>query len=284
MQPGIIERRIIKLNPIQQKMIKSGWGERSVEDTIVEQITYLSDGLRVKGYLAYPKDQSEKYPCIIWCRGGIGNAGAIDQFNASGIFGQIASWGFVVLASQYRGNAGGEGKDEFGGRDVNDVLNLIPLADEIESANTTIWGIEGWSRGGMMTYLSLTRTGIFKAAIVIGGIANLRCNSEESKFMKRLYEISMGKADTDNFRSSCESRSIINFPEKLSKNTPLLLLHGTADDRVLVHDSIDLSEKLKDLNYPHELILYENGDHFLKSNRKEVNDKRKDWFKKYLKD
>ncbi len=284
MQPGIIERRIIELNPIQQKMIKSGWGERSVEDTIVEQITYLSDGLRVKGYLAYPKDQSEKYPCIIWCRGGIGNAGAIDQFNASGIFGQIASWGFVVLASQYRGNAGGEGKDEFGGRDVNDVLNLIPLADEIESANTTIWGIEGWSRGGMMTYLSLTRTGIFKAAIVIGGIANLRCNSEESKFMKRLYEISMGKADTDNFRSSCESRSIINFPEKLSKNTPLLLLHGTADDRVLVHDSIDLSEKLKDLNYPHELILYENGDHFLKSNRKEVNDKRKDWFKKYLKD
>lgn len=284
MQPGIIERRIIELNSIQQKMIKSGWGERSVEDTIVEQITYLSEGLKVKGFLAYPKDQSATYPCIIWCRGGIGNAGAIDQFNACGIFGQIASWGYVVLASQYRGNAGGEGKDEFGGRDVNDVLNLIPLANEIESANTTIWGIEGWSRGGMMTYLSLTRTGIFKAAIVIGGIANLRCNSEESKFMKRLYEISMGKADTDNFRSSCESRSIINFPEKLSRNTPLLLLHGTADDRVLVHDSIDLSEKLKDLNYPHELILYENGDHFLKSNRTEVNDKRKDWFKKYLKD
>lgn len=284
MQPVIIERRIIELNPTQQKMIKSGWGERSVEDAIVEQITYLSDGLRVKGYLAYPKDRSKKYPCIIWCRGGIGNAGSIDQFNASGIFGQIASWGYVVFASQYRGNAGGDGKDEFGGSDVNDVLNLIPLANGIEFADPANWGIEGWSRGGMMTYLTLTRTGIFNAAIVIGGIANLRCNSEESKFMKRLYEITMGKADTENFSKSCESRSIINFPQMLSKNTPLLMLHGTADDRVLVHDSIDLSEKLKELNYPHQLILYENGDHFLKSNRKEVNDKRKEWFNRFLKD
>ncbi|MDQ7817697.1 MAG: prolyl oligopeptidase family serine peptidase [Melioribacteraceae bacterium] len=280
----IIERRFVELNPTQQKMIKSGWGNESIDNTIVENITYLSDRLKVKGYIAYPKDQSKKYPCIIWCRGGIGNAGAIDEFNASGIFGQIASWGYVVFASQYRGNAGGDGKDEFGGSDVNDVLNLISLADEIDCADKSCWGIEGWSRGGMMTYLTLTRTDIFKAAIVIGGIANLRCNSEESKFMKRLYEITMGKSETENFKQSCESRSIINYPDKLAKNTPLLLLHGTADDRVLVHDSIDLAEKLKELNHPHELVLYENGDHFLKSHRKDINEKRKEWLKKYLSD
>ena len=280
----IIERRFVELNLTQQKMIISGWGNESIDNTIVENITYLSDGLKVKGYIAYPKDQSKKYPCIIWCRGGIGNAGAIDEFNASGIFGQIASWGYVVFASQYRGNAGGEGKDEFGGSDVNDVLNLIPLADEIDCADKSCWGIEGWSRGGMMTYLTLTRTDILRAAIVIGGIANLRCNSEESKFMKRLYEITMGKSETENFKSSCESRSIINSPEKLAKNTPILLLHGTADDRVLVHDSIDLAEKLKELNHPHELVLYKNGDHFLKSHRKDINEKRKEWLKKYLSD
>lgn len=282
MHSKIIEREKINLSPIQQKMIKSGWGDDTIDKTTVEKITYLSDGLKIKGYLAYPNDASQKYPCIIWCRGGIGNAGAIDEFNASGIFGQIASWGYVVFASQYRGNAGGEGKDEFGGSDVNDILNLITLANELEFADKTSWGIEGWSRGGMMTYLTHTRTDIFKAAIVIGGIANLRCNSEESKFMKRLYEITMGKSSTDDFKQRCESRSIINFPEKLSKNTPLLLLHGTADDRVLVHDSIDLSVKLKELSHPHELVLYENGDHFLKSHRKEVNKKRREWFNKYL--
>ena len=143
----IIERKEIELSAIQNKMIKSGWGEETLKNTIVEKITYDSDSLKVKGYLARPKDDTGKYPCVIWCRGGIGNAGAIDSFNAKGIFGQIASWGYIVFASQYRGNDGGEGQDEFGGDDVNDVLNLIPLADEIENADKSKWGIEGWSRG-----------------------------------------------------------------------------------------------------------------------------------------
>jgi len=112
MNTKIILRKEIKLSSVQEKMIVSGWGEETLANSVVEKMTYFSDGLKVNGYLAYPKDQSQKYPCVIWCRGGIGNAGAIDEFNARGIFGQIASWGYVVLASQYRGNAGSEGKDE----------------------------------------------------------------------------------------------------------------------------------------------------------------------------
>lgn len=277
----IISREKINLTNTQIKMIESGWGVEVITKTIVEKITYLSDGLKVKGYMAYPIDQTKKYPCIIWCRGGYGNAGSINEFNAAGIFGQIASWGYVVFASQYRGNYGGEGKDEFGGADVNDVLNLIPLADEIKFADSQNWGIEGWSRGGMMTYLTLTRTDIFKCAIVIGGIANLKCNADESKFMHNLYESFLGHNE-ENIRQFCADRSIIIFPEKLSSTTPILLLHGTKDDRVLVHDSIDLANKLNKLNRPHKLILYENGDHFLKTDRIDVNEKRKDWFKTYL--
>ena len=131
MTSKIIERKEIKLGTTQNKMIRSGWGEECADNAIVENMTYISDGLKVNGYIAYPGDRGKKYPCIIWCRGGYGNSGAIDEFNAKGIFGQIAAWGYVVFASQYRGNAGGEGKDEFGGNDINDVLNLIPLAEEI---------------------------------------------------------------------------------------------------------------------------------------------------------
>lgn len=283
MNTKIILRREIKLSSVQEKMVASGWGEETLANSVVEKMTYISERLKVNGYLAYPKDQSQKYPCVIWCRGGIGNAGAIDEFNARGIFGQIASWGYVVLASQYRGNAGSEGKDEFGGGDVTDVINLIPLVDEIDCADKNFWGIEGWSRGGMMTYLALTRTTIFKAAIVIGGIANLRCNADESKFMKHLYEHTIGKDSPGDFKDKCKSRSIINFPEKLCRTTPMLLLHGTADDRVLVHDSIDLSEKLKAINHPHKLVLFEGGDHFLKKHRIEVTELRKEWLGKYLK-
>lgn len=283
----ILERNAIKLNPTQEKMLISGWGEEAVSDSIVEKITYQSDGLKVNGYLALPKNfqnTNKKYPCIIWNRGGIGNSGAIDTFTARGLFGQIASWGYVVFASQYRGNAGSEGKDMFGGDDVNDILNLMPLAEEIPAANPDLWGIEGWSRGGMMTYLTLTKNHNFKCAVVSGGIANLRCNADESKFMRSLYQESLGRYNTNEFTKNCERRSIVNFTEKLSKNTPILLLHGTSDKRVSPKDSLELSLKLLENNIPFRLIMFEGGDHFLKTHKKEVDEMRKSWLNRFLKD
>ena len=278
----ILERNGIELKELQLKMLASSWGKDSIDGTVVESITYISDGLKVKGYVAYPADTSKKYPCVIWNRGGIGEKGVIDSYTARGLFGQIASWGYVVFASQYRGNAGGEGKDEFGGDDVNDVLNLIPLANGLEFTDTEKWGIEGWSRGGMMTYLTLTKTKLFSCAIVTGGIANLRCNSDESKFMRRLYEATLGKYSEDEFNNKCESRSIINFPEKLSKKTPLFILHGTDDKRVLPHDSLDLSYQLLKHKIPYRLVMLEGGDHFMRQHRNEVDEMRKSWYKRWL--
>ena len=72
----------------------------------------------------------------------------------------------MVVASQYRGNDGGEGMEEFGGADVNDIFNLIPVLDQNPKADTSRIGMEGTSRGGMMTYLCLKRSCRFKAAVV----------------------------------------------------------------------------------------------------------------------
>ncbi len=282
MNGKILKREIIKLSVQQEKLIVSGWGKDVIENTVVEKITYLSDGLKVRGYIGYPTDQSKKFPCVIWNRGGYGNKGAIDSFTARGIYGQLASWGYVVFASQYRGNDGGDGKDEFGGDDVNDVLNLIPLAEEFDFANKDKWGIEGWSRGGMMTYLALTKTKIFKCAVVNGGIANLRCSSDESPFMRRLYEATLGEYKGEEFYEKCDSRSIVKFADKLSPNTPILMIHGTNDDRVLPHDSLDLSYKLLEYKIPFRLVMLEGGDHFMKKHRKEVDELRKKWYEKYF--
>jgi dipeptidyl aminopeptidase/acylaminoacyl peptidase len=276
----IIDREEIKLTDTHIKMVISGWGEEAYESTTVEKITYLSDSLKVKGYIAYPdNNHQKKFPCIIWNRGGYKDKGIISRFNARGIFGQIASWGYAVFASQYRGNDGGEGNDEFGGSDVNDILNLIPLAEEFSFADKDKWGIEGWSRGGMMTFLTLKRNNNFKCAVLSGAISDLKNmdikNSQTANFYDEIK-------DSEKPGEELEKRSAIDFADELPK-IPYLLIHGLADDVVKPEQSIELSKKFSELNIPHRLELLEEGDHYLKKYRDEVNEMRKNWFAKYLK-
>lgn len=282
MKPEIVDRKIIELSPQRNKMLVSGWGAETLENSVVERITYLSDGLKVTGYLAYPKENSgvRKFPCIIWNRGGVGENGAIDLFTTRGMFGQMAAWGYVVFASMYRGNSGSEGAEDLGGNDVNDILNLIPLAEEIPCADNSLWGIEGWSRGGMMTYLALTRSPIFKCAVLSGAISDLKQYVEGGSKTGEFFKQILSPAE---FEKMLETRSIINFPEKLPKKTAMLIIHGGGDETVTPMQSIDLSVKLLNLRIPHRLVILEEGNHFLTRHRREVDTMRREWYAKYLK-
>ena len=276
--PRIIKRKEITLNESQTKLVVSGWGKDAFENSVVEKITYLSDNLKVKGFISYPKDTSKKYPCVIWNRGGIGNRGAIDSFTARGIYGQLASWGYVVFASQYRGNAGGEGQEELGGKDVNDILNLVPLAEEFNCADNTKWGIEGWSRGGMMTYLTLTKNKNFKCAILVGAMADLKNYFYDSP---RVYEKFRELANENKLKEIISERSAINISDKLPR-IPYLIIHGGDDRMVSPLQSIEMAKILHTQKFDYRLVVLENGDHFLRNHRKEVNSLRKSWFSKYL--
>ncbi|HBK70450.1 MAG TPA: hypothetical protein DDZ39_02135, partial [Flavobacteriaceae bacterium] len=222
----------------------------------IEKITYESDGLKVKGYLVQPKNK-ENHPCIIYNRGGNKEFGKLSTKKAVFILAKVASWGYVVAASQYRGNDGGEGKEEFGGKDVNDVLNLIPLFDNLKTTDTTKMGIYGWSRGGMMTYLALTKTNKFKAAIVGGGLSDLRLwirtrkDTIESVYYKNIPNY------TENKSKSINDRSAISQVENISKTTPILMVHGTADWRVVPEMALDLSKEFIANKIPHRLVLFE---------------------------
>ncbi len=85
----------------------------------------------------------------------------------------MAALGYVVIASQYRGGPDSEGKDEFVGADIYDVLNLLPALTQIPNADTSMICIHGWSRGGMMVYLAIKKTNRFKAAVVSAGASDL---------------------------------------------------------------------------------------------------------------
>jgi dipeptidyl aminopeptidase/acylaminoacyl peptidase len=248
----------------------------------VQAITYESDGLKVKGYMAAPKEGT-RLPVVIWNRGGSRDFGQISDVSASVFLGRIAQWGYVVLASQYRGVAGGEGKEEFGGAEVADILSLLPLIDALPKADPTRVGMYGWSRGGMMTYLALTRTDRIAAAVVGAGPADLFDLIQRRPEMETvLAELVPGYAEKKN--EALTSRSAILWPEKLHKKTPILLLQGSADWRVHPQQALRMAESLYKVHHPFRLVFFEGGDHGLFEHQAEVDRLAKDWLDRYVRD
>src|SRR5260221_10550595 len=62
----------------------------SIHEVDFFRIIYLSDGLKVTGYLSIPK-KTGKYPCIIYNRGGNREFGALNDARAARQLGEIAS-------------------------------------------------------------------------------------------------------------------------------------------------------------------------------------------------
>ena len=186
-----------------------------------EKVTYISDGLKVTAYLVYPVIEG-KYPGIIYNRGGNREFGSISKSKLAFILARVAYRGYIVIASQYRGNDGGEGREEFGGRDVNDVLNLIPLLKNLKNADGSKIGIFGWSRGGMMTYLALSRNSEIKAAVVGGGIADLSMMKNNRPDMEKFVYSELMPDYDKNRDTLLFERSAINLVKKFPQETNIV--------------------------------------------------------------
>jgi uncharacterized protein (DUF952 family)/acetyl esterase/lipase len=237
-------------------------------------ITYMSDGLRVNGFLGRPRAEGV-HPAIIYNRGGFREYGSLEGWEVA----LFAEAGYVSVASQYRGNAGSEGREEFGGSDVADVLNLVTLLKGLPYVDPDRIGMMGHSRGGMMTYLALKEdclagTRDIKAAASVGGVADLFMHYERKSYIARM----VGATPKQNPKRY-ESRSAIRWPELI--DAPLLIQHGEDDRQVSVENSLELAAALEEAGKTYELIVYPGGDHELTDYYGGVHDALA-WFQRYL--
>ncbi|MBN1632788.1 MAG: prolyl oligopeptidase family serine peptidase [Ignavibacteria bacterium] len=270
----LIDLYEINLSVEQKDLLKKGYSAEIIDNVSTYKIRYLSGDTKVSGYLSYPNYPKKKYPVIIWNRGGYKRSGRLDDFLASGILGEIASWDFAVLASNYRMN------DEIGGKDVDDVINLIEVAREFPFTDCDKMGMEGWSRGGMMTYKALQRTADIKCTIIVSGLADMRRSVEINSSLRKMVS-SLNLSDYDDF---IYSRTSLNFTDKINVAVPIFFIHGTGDTRISYKDSVEmydaLSKRNKDTEYKIKLI--DNGDHVLRRHRKLVSELKRNWYNKYL--
>jgi dipeptidyl aminopeptidase/acylaminoacyl peptidase len=274
----LLSKELINFGKLEKMYLENGWSKDVIECTSTYKIEYLSDDVIVEGYISEPENIKGKTPVIIWNRGGFGEDGRLDEFLAAGILGEIASWGYIAMMSNYRDD------DELGGKDLNDILNLIEIAEDMPACDADRIGMEGWSRGGMMLYLTLTKTDKIKCAVSVAGMANLRRNRDSNSKLSELIEAKLGglkEADDD----IIDSRTALKFYDKMNSVTPILFLHGTNDEKISYKDSEELYNLLKERNKKtnYEFRLFEGDDHYLNKHKQEVSRIKKEWFDRYLK-
>jgi dipeptidyl aminopeptidase/acylaminoacyl peptidase len=256
--------------------------EKAVGDTSFEfqKLTYLSDGLKVTAYLYKPRrTEGQKLPCVIFNRGSAVRGDIAPELVT--FFHRLASEGFVILAPLLRQSDGGEGKDEVGGADLDDLMNIVPVAKSLGFVDADNLFMYGESRGGMMTYQAVRRKFPVKAAAVFGAFTSLQELVDEHPeqytpaLFKQLWpDYEARKAEL------FEARSAALWAGEL--NVPLLIMHGGADPGVNPSQSLNLAQRLQKAGKVYELLVYADDNHILAHNQEDRDQRAVRWFKKYL--
>lgn len=256
------------------------------KNLVCKRFIYHVDGLNIEGFYAAPKQVSEDIPAIVFNRGGNASFGNIHQGTMIRHILPLAKKGFFVIASQYRGSSPIEnnGSDEFGGKDINDVLALLNIIDEVEGVDSKHIGLYGQSRGGFMSFLAAKNSPRFSAIAVLGAPTDLwaeqqsgvRPEMEQNVFSKRIPDYATNK------QQALIDRSVVYWPDQLQSKAPILILHGNKDKNVRVDNALNLAAKLQSADHPYKLIIYDDGNHGLSQQHHEVLREIADWFRKHL--
>jgi dipeptidyl aminopeptidase/acylaminoacyl peptidase len=226
------------------------------------RMLYSSDGLDVVGYIFRPRHLARRAPAIIYNRGGNREFGKVDLFTAQ-LLEPLVDAGYVVLATQYRGNDGGAGTEEFGGADLADVFSIRALAGRLDYVDPDRIYMVGFSRGAMMTLLALERGLEVRAAAVIGAPVDLlhEKDGEPDPRMEVVYR-TLIPGFADRSRAALRARSAIYRVQRIT--TPLLILHGANDENVDPEQARRLASQLRSAGArDFKLIIVPDGDHAL---------------------
>jgi dipeptidyl aminopeptidase/acylaminoacyl peptidase len=230
------------------------------------KITYRSrvGDMDIPAYVYQPlqKRGARGHAALIWVHGGV--HGSWDQ-NYWPFIKEAVERGYVVIAPEYRGSTGyGEAHwraIDYGGYEVDDAMTAYDwLKNNLPHVDPDRVGIMGWSHGGFITILSLTRNEYpFKAGAAIVPVTNLFFRlsykgpgyQEPFSTMKRVEGLPFEK------REIYKERSPYYQVEKLQ--VPLLVHVATNDADVNFEEAEPLIYKLNVLK-PHlsETKIYVN--------------------------
>lgn len=227
-----------------------------------EFMQFELEGRTLNGWMIKPHnfDPSKKYPVYMNVYGGPGHNTVSDGWEAAdyGFHQLLAQEGYIVVSvdprgTYYRGAAFKKSTYlKLGELETQDFIDVAKALQKMDFVDGKRIGIQGWSYGGFMTSLAMTKgNGIFKMGIAVAPVTNWRYydNIYTERFMRTPAENASGYDDN----------SPIHFVENLHGN--YFLIHGSGDDNVHYQNSMEMVNALVAANKQFDLFIYPNKDH-----------------------
>lgn len=247
------------------------------------------DTLCCRYYLPPHFDAAKKYPMIVNYYGGCSPTSRM--FQSRYPHHVYAAMGYVVLVVNPSGATGFGQKfsarhvDTVGEGVAEDIISSTQaFCDEHAFVNRKKIGCIGASYGGFMTQYLQTKTDLFAAAISHAGISDHTSYWGEGYWGYSYSEVSMANEYPWTNKHLFVDQSPLYNADKI--HTPLLFVHGTADNNVPVGESIQLYTALKLLGRPTAMVLVDGQDHHIIDYEKRLKWQNTifAWFAKWLQD
>jgi len=204
-------------------------------------------------------DPSKKYPVLFNVYGGPGSQTVLNNYGGGDLWDRyLTQEGIIVVSVDNRGTgARGEAFKkqtylQLGKFETEDYIETVKYLETLPYIDTAHIGIFGWSYGGYMAALCMTKgAAYFDAGIAVAPVTTWRYydNIYTERFMRTPQENASGYDDN----------SPISHAEKLRGK--LFIVHGMADDNVHAQNTYDFVTALVAANKDFDLMVYPNSNH-----------------------
>lgn len=219
-------------------------------------------GDQMNAWMMKPKnfDKNKKYPVFMYQYSGPGSQSVSNSWDAgNGLwFNHLVQKGYIVVCVDGRGTGykGTKYKKStylnLGKYEIEDQIAAAKWLGNQSYVDKSRIGIFGWSYGGYMASLALTKgADVFKTGIAVAPVTNWR-------YYDSVYTERFLRTPQENPKGYDEN-SPTTYANLLKGK--FLLIHGTADDNVHFQNSMEFSEALIQSKKQFEFMAYPDKNH-----------------------
>ncbi|HET9662062.1 MAG TPA: S9 family peptidase [Thermomicrobiales bacterium] len=253
-----------------------------------EVVSWTSDDLEIFGLLTLPERADDApLPLVVQIHGGPSWQWQDNCFLDWHDWTQyLVSRGFAVLTPNPRGSTGRGSEfqrrliDDVGGGEMRDVIAGAQAMVDRGIADPERLGVGGWSWGGYLTAYTVTRTQMFKAAVMGAGLSNMISDhgTDDIPSANLYYYPGQPYHHLDVYWESSAIKHVTNCV------TPTLIVHGESDERVHITQGAEMYRALKTLEVPVEFVRYPREPHGFKERNHQIDLLKRigKWYEKWL--